>query len=197
MTAIPAGLEKDGLVDGNFRNVHFVYHLNFRRTVLGRTFKVSRPVTKGTKHGLICLILCSRPFKVDLSVCVDVSVNPGPDSMGKSNQIANDWQPCRVQRQTRSTNSLLNMQVNKYSDRNLFISRSRLDILRTRRSWSIPIIEPSIARVNYRPKRCARVLTNVRCVPFNANSKQPLSLCVLNIRSLRNKSAIFQDYAHA
>ena len=79
------GLEKDGLVDGNFRNVHFVYHLNFHRTVLGRTFKVSRPVTKGTKHGLICLILCSRPFKVDLSVCVDVSVNPGPDSMGKSN----------------------------------------------------------------------------------------------------------------
>jgi hypothetical protein len=34
------GLEKDGLVDGNFRNVHFVYHLNFRRTVLGRTFPV-------------------------------------------------------------------------------------------------------------------------------------------------------------
>ena len=55
-------------------------------TVLGRTFKVSLPVTKGTKHGLISLILRSRPFKVDLSVCVDVSVNPGPDSMpmGKS-----------------------------------------------------------------------------------------------------------------
>jgi hypothetical protein len=116
--------------------------------------------------------------------------------MGKSNQIANDWQPCRVQRQTRSTDSLLDIQVNKYSDQNLIISRSRLVILRTRRSWSIPIIEPSIARVNYRPKRCARVLTNVRCVPFNANSKLPLFLCVLNIRSLRNKSAIFQDYAH-
>ncbi len=27
-------------------------------------------------------------------------------------------------------------------------------------------------------------------------SKRPLSLCVLNIRSLRNKSAIFQDYVH-
>ena len=33
-------------------------------------------------------------------------------------------------------------------------------------------------------------------MPFNANSKQPLSLCVLNIRSLRNNSASFQDYAH-
>jgi hypothetical protein len=77
------GLEKDGLVDGYFRNVHFVYHLNFRCTVLGRTFKVSLPVTKGTKNGLICLILCSRSFKV-----------------------ANDWHPCRVQRQTRWTDSL-------------------------------------------------------------------------------------------
>jgi hypothetical protein len=33
------GLEKNGLVDGKFRNVQFVYHMNFRRTFLAERLK--------------------------------------------------------------------------------------------------------------------------------------------------------------
>ena len=43
-------------------------------------FKSSRAVSKSTKHGYTCLTLPTKPFKTDLTICVDVSPNTGPDN---------------------------------------------------------------------------------------------------------------------
>ena len=59
--------------------------INYHRIMLGRSyyesnFKSSRAVSKSTKHGYTCLILPTKPFKTDLTICVDVSPNTGPDN---------------------------------------------------------------------------------------------------------------------
>ena len=59
--------------------------LNYHRIMLGRSyyesnFKVLCAVIKSTKPGYACLIIPTKPFKTDLTICVDVSSNPGPDN---------------------------------------------------------------------------------------------------------------------
>ena len=77
----PVRLIVDGSVSTKFG---LMFPFNYHRITLGRTyydskFKVSRAVSKSTKHGYTCLIIPTKPFKTDLTICVDVSSNPGPD----------------------------------------------------------------------------------------------------------------------
>ena len=41
-------------------------------------FKIARAITKCTKHGSTSLVLPRKPFKEDLTICADISPNPGP-----------------------------------------------------------------------------------------------------------------------
>ena len=74
------------IVDGSVSTKYgLIFPLNYHRIMLGRScydsnFKVSRAVSKSTKHGYTCLIIPTKPFKTDLTICVDVSPNPGPDN---------------------------------------------------------------------------------------------------------------------
>ena len=42
-------------------------------------YEVSSAIVTSTNHGQICLTFPSKLFKVDLTVCMDISPNPGPE----------------------------------------------------------------------------------------------------------------------
>ena len=82
-------------------------------SILGKCLKSRFLFVKQTKHGSTCLVLCLKPYKIDLSVCVDVALNPGPD-FREFNQTGNEWRPCCHKRQSRSTDSSLDTKTNNY-----------------------------------------------------------------------------------
>ena len=67
----PKGLETDGL---------------FSRLwdVVTPKGKISFLITKSVKHGSISLVLPSNMFTADLTVCMDISPNPGPARQNSS-----------------------------------------------------------------------------------------------------------------
>ena len=87
------GLETDGL-DVNWYNIIFLYRVRIQRFKLGKRFSLSFANMKQTKRGVTCLLLCSRPVKVYLTTCVDVSINPGPASVGIASGHIIDPRPC-------------------------------------------------------------------------------------------------------
>jgi hypothetical protein len=86
----PAGLIVHGWFIFKEIRLHFPDHLsphNFEVIKLinfESNLKVSRTVSKSTKHGYASLILPTKPFKTDLTICVDISSNPGPDNSEKN-----------------------------------------------------------------------------------------------------------------
>ena len=46
--------------------------------------KISFAITKSVKHGSISLVLLSNMFTADLTVCMDISPNPGPAGQNSS-----------------------------------------------------------------------------------------------------------------
>jgi hypothetical protein len=73
-------------VDGLYsRRYALILPINYHRMILKRSnyesnLKVSRMVSKSTKHGYTSLMLPTKPFKTDLTICVDIFTNPGPDN---------------------------------------------------------------------------------------------------------------------
>ena len=58
-----------------FWKLSFVYqHIDYRSN-----FKLSYPVSKSSKHGLICVALPCKVFLMDLIVHMDIEINPGPN----------------------------------------------------------------------------------------------------------------------
>ena len=88
------GLDTDGLDFNRYHNIIFLYRVRMQRFKLGKRFNLSFPIRRQTKRGVSCLLLCSRPFQVDLTTCVDVSTNPGPDCVGKLSGHIINRQPC-------------------------------------------------------------------------------------------------------
>lgn len=75
----PNGYLVDGLV---LRRYCLILPINFR-IILSRSnyesnFKISRTVSKYSKHGSTSLALPTKPFKMDLTICVNICPNPGP-----------------------------------------------------------------------------------------------------------------------
>ena len=48
---------------------------------------VSQAITKSSKHGSTNLVLPKKPFKTDLTICVDISSNRGPGSPNTSEPV--------------------------------------------------------------------------------------------------------------
>jgi hypothetical protein len=57
-----------------FLNIH-IYRVDF-----SSNFQVFMVINRYTKRGDTCLILPSNKFHVDLTICMDISPNPGPES---------------------------------------------------------------------------------------------------------------------
>ncbi len=78
----PVGLIVDGLVSKRYGLIFPInyHHIILRRSNYESNFGVLRTVSKSTKHGYTSLILPTKPFKTDLTICVDISSNPGPDN---------------------------------------------------------------------------------------------------------------------
>ena len=90
------GLNEDGSAVRSYGDF-FVqrFCVNFQCINLERKFRVPVSVNKYTKHGSTCLILCSKHCKMDLSVHVDVAINPGPyNPQVKSIQARNYLRVC-------------------------------------------------------------------------------------------------------
>ena len=49
------------------------------RRKIALRYEVLFAIVRSTNHGLICLALPSKLFEVDLTVCKDISPNPGPE----------------------------------------------------------------------------------------------------------------------
>ena len=150
------GLDTDGLDFNRYHNIIFSYHVTMQCFKLGKRFNLSFPITKQTKRGVTCLLLCSRPFKVDMTTCVNVSANPGPDCVGKSSGHITNWRPCCAWRP--SCLDDFSSDKIKYSKQQLIGYKSKLPIskgigiLKTRRvlervAFSMPLhlLGPSIA----------------------------------------------------
>ena len=73
------GLTTDGSFKGICEFIFFKIHVNIYQTYCQSNFQITSAVNKSTKHGSICLVLPSKHFEVDLTICVDVSSNPGPE----------------------------------------------------------------------------------------------------------------------
>ena len=79
------GLTVDGVTVGIYRDITFRCRVNVQRVAFEAMYKVSFAVAKETKHGSVVLTLCAKPYKQDLTECVDVSPNPGPQSVNGNN----------------------------------------------------------------------------------------------------------------
>ena len=83
----PHGLLMDGPLSRKYE--HFSparYRVFISQSNLESKYIVSQAITKSSKHGSTNLELPKKPFKTDLTICVDISSNPGP---GSPNTIAN------------------------------------------------------------------------------------------------------------
>ena len=77
------GLLVDVSFLAKYRPISLLKNLVIARVVICRRnlqsmFNTSYVVNKATKHGLTVLILPVKPFIMDLTICVDISPNPGP-----------------------------------------------------------------------------------------------------------------------
>ena len=75
------GCFSDGFLPRNFGCQFSLVgsHVVIRQRELS-SLEVLQPCSKHAKHGSTCLVLPSKPFVMNLTVYVDISSNPGPDS---------------------------------------------------------------------------------------------------------------------
>ncbi len=78
------GLNAHGSISKIYESLFFGQNVNILRRKYESKYIVPFAVNKQSKRGSICLILPSKPVKVDLTICVDVSPNPGPESSKES-----------------------------------------------------------------------------------------------------------------
>jgi hypothetical protein len=93
------GLYKDGHDINRFESALF-QQVNIQRTRLESQFTTSFAIVRTTKHGNTCLILPSKPFEIDLTICVDISSTPGPNFLSQPTvETVNDTDNQHIQTQ--------------------------------------------------------------------------------------------------
>lgn len=127
------GLEMDGLPRNNYGLIALCDHVVVKRSYYESKFKASFAIYKVSKRGYTCILLPSMPFKIDLTICVDVSSNPGPEKQIKPCEEkgfgnVNYASPCYCESISRikyGSNDLHNIRfssLTKYVDRDLYLS---------------------------------------------------------------------------
>lgn len=67
------GLYADGSISAIYELIFIRQHVCIHRTKYESKFKVAFSAMKQSKRGFMCLALPSKPFKIDLTIYVDVS----------------------------------------------------------------------------------------------------------------------------
>ena len=85
---------QDGLLSASSRDLKMVFRhqIIIQRIQLESKYNISYAMARSTKHGPVSLVLCLKPFKVELSICVDASINPGPYGDTSRVQINDQYQ---------------------------------------------------------------------------------------------------------
>ena len=63
----------------DFKFLYLDVRYRFKRELAERNLKLSFPISKATKHGQTILALPHSVFFMDLTTCMDIHCNPGPD----------------------------------------------------------------------------------------------------------------------
>ena len=143
-----------------------VYQSRFLR--LKRKLFVSRPVCLWTKHGYLCY---SLPVKIDITVHMDVELNPGPTSSSSSSRST--WkQPYRGCRSGRA--------------------------VRAREAMKVFNIQPAMTprlchQFAFHSGRNVNNLVRIPLISSGQSCSSPLRFGVWNARSLKNKVSSLCD----
>ena len=210
------GCFSDGFLPDNFRREFSLVgsHVVIRRQELS-SLEVFQPCSKQAKHGSTCLVLPSKLFVMDLTVHVDISSNPGPESNQEitSRSVGLYHHSFRSpQLITYSRSELLS--VRRFSPARLpfhLVSVLKdFSLLRTRgcragvwaksrtRQRSIRTV---VSNRNDRFSKFASLLNRdslvkvqISQVANTQDTSHANNFCLLNSRSIRNKSSVLKDF---
>ena len=191
------GLAKDGTISGIYSEFAFGYRVSIQRVMLESKFKIPFAVAKQTKHGHISLVLSTKPFKTDLTVCVDVSSNPGPQICSGISEL--DKSSC-----ARGQSCSMNTQSTRYNHVNRFrrIESPRRLVPVCVNHMAIPTI---ISNSRYRQKKHIKQVCRSSCrinITMQGRSTTPqtdqslpqsgrgknITIVHLNVRSLKKRT---------
>lgn len=215
------GLYMDGQEFGLFEPV-LNHRIKIHRWELESRFKVSFAIVRFTKHGLICLVLLSKLFEVDLTVCKDISPKPGPDCQFKLRTTKNIESQNKLPPLSNS-NSFNRVNLHNMGKINLCCTRLGLGWTAICCPYTCPRLlteqyayehRPD-ARINHIPVRITgnhysrvrnysksavnlhnvvMINTTQEKLPNIEPITEGLKFCTLNAQSLNNKAATFIDY---
>ena len=229
----PQGWTQSGFKHFYFEDIHGCFSYGFLPGNSGREFSllgshvvikrralsslvVFQPWSKQAKHGTTCLVLPSKPFVMDLTVHVDISSNPGPESnpeiISRLVGLYHHHSPRSPQLITYSRNELLSLRhfwsarlsfhlVSVLKDFGLLRTRGfRAGVWAKSRKWQSGIRTV----ISNRPDRFSRFASllnrdNLVKVPIlqaanTQDTSHAISVCLLNSRSVKNKSRVPKDF---
>ena len=176
--------------------------------------KLSLPISKTTKHGLITLALPHSFFEIDLTICMDVHSNPGPDLENSSlhRSASSSYRDLHITASAIKLNysrqQLLDLRAKSKLQPDLYQFLKFQGILRTRRTragkamkqscgfhkissvWNVR--KPSRVKLSVGPN--LNNLVSIKRHPLNSSSANSLNFCLLNARSIINKTLQIKDF---
>ena len=207
-----AGLQSlDHPTPDNFKCFYINVSFHFKRRP--PSDKLSLPISKIAKHGLITLALPRPFFDIDLTVYMDVHSNPGPDlensSFHRPTFSDRDLHITATSEKVNySRQQLLDLRARSKLQPDLYQFLKFQGILRTRRTragksmkqscgfhrisplWKVR--KPSI--VKFTAGANLNNLVTIKRHPLSSTSANSLNFCLLNARSINNKTLQIKDY---
>ena len=197
-----------------------VYRWRWRS--LANKYRLRHSVIKSTKHGSTSLALASRPFVMDLTVCMDISRNPGPNNVayvraklnivhnftcGSSSTLRSDDFDYNHSRLSSYNNVIGNcveswplyfgFTSHAYNSFGMGLAGTYTQEIPS--TSSIPVIIRERPAIITKPVIRARnnlLQISLNRSPSNCqqNPKGPVKFCVWNCQSVRNKTACLVEY---
>ena len=176
--------------------------VGYKQESLPSKYGVSFPIYRSTKHGTVCLSLPASLFVMDLTICVDISRNPGPSEEFIHRQnlpsFSNPHRPCLDAHTAQQKLNYSRMEMLSLgSVFQPFIN----NVVRNTPNISVKIPVHITNRVSARNYHCVRAGNLVKinistegCFGDKTRNIKKLHLSVLNARSINNKSLLIKDY---
>ena len=186
------GLSMDGSFSERYELILPVRsHIVIFRSSLESKFKITRAITKCTKHGSTSLVLPRKPFKEDLTICADISPNPGP--VKSNDSVSNVTSNQRLQQPTTSNSYIALTHVYKpsflrsfrFSPMSKHIDHKIYNYIRT-----LGILKPFRGRRSGRKVKIRNMTRNYIHV-HGHNNKREISISSHHINSVPNTCNFF------
>lgn len=197
------------------------FRVVFKRVEASSNSKITFLINKTTKHGIIILALPSKPSSIDILICMDVHPNPGPCTMSENHvnrpvMVNASDSNCHTFHRIKYSKSVLFGLRHKYAVSDELIRKLKnQDIIRTRgtragqsikdRTNNIPVritcrsSEKGLNKYFSRQGANLHTLCNVKREEHvyptsNSKSYRNVNFCLLNTRSIRNKSDLIKEF---